>query len=75
MRKKDLAREVARKTGVTRGEAADQVDRVVNTILHKLRSGESAKLPGFGQFRNGPDGKIEFREERGVNHARGGDNE
>ena len=65
MRKKGLAREVARKTGVTRAEAADQVARVVNTILQKLRSGEDAKLPGFGQFQKGPDGTIEFHRERG----------
>jgi nucleoid DNA-binding protein len=64
MRKNDLAREVARKTGVTRAEAADQVDRIVNTILQKLRSGETAKLPGFGQFSKSPSGAIEFHQDR-----------
>jgi nucleoid DNA-binding protein len=69
MRKKDLAREVARKTGVTRAEAADQVDRLVVGILRKLRAGSAAELPGFGQFRKNADGSIEFRQEPGVEKA------
>ncbi len=66
MRKKELARELARKTGVTQAEAADQVDRLVNDILQKLRSGQPASLPGLGQFRRDPDGKIEFLKEQSV---------
>ncbi len=63
MRKQDIARQLARQTGVTRAEAADQVDRLVNDILQKLRSGETATLPGFGSFERDPQGNIEFRKE------------
>jgi nucleoid DNA-binding protein len=63
MKRRKLASELARATGITRAEAADEVDRMVNNILQRLRSGESAKLPGFGQLLCGPDGKIEFQKE------------
>jgi len=64
MKKQELARAVARSTGVTRAEAADQVDRVVNEILQKLRNGQTARMPGFGEFSKRPDGTIEFLREK-----------
>ncbi len=66
MRKRDLARNLARRTGVSHAEAADEVDRLVNDILQKLRSGETAALPGFGRFRRDADGNIQFHEESGI---------
>ncbi len=65
MKKKELARELARKTGVTRAEAADQVDRMVNDILQKMRDGQPATLPGLGRFRRDANGNIEFVKEQG----------
>jgi nucleoid DNA-binding protein len=64
MRKKEIAREVSRQTGMTRAEAADQVDRLVHEILRKLRSGESARLPGLGTLEVS-EGRITLREETG----------
>ena len=65
MKKNELARKLARKTGVTPAEAADQEDRMLNDILQKLRSGEPANMPGIGQFCRDADGRIHFQNEPG----------
>ena len=56
---------MARQAGVTEGEAADRLDRVVREILARLRRGGEADLPGLGCLTTGPDGKVSFRKERG----------
>lgn len=61
MKKREIARQLARNTGITRGEAADAIDRMVNDILTKLRSGEPANVPGFGRFATNAAGQIEFK--------------
>jgi nucleoid DNA-binding protein len=61
MKKPEIARDLARRTGVTEAEAADRLDRVVHDILSKLRSGKPASLPGLGRFTAGPDGKVKFQ--------------
>jgi nucleoid DNA-binding protein len=62
MKKADIARRLARETGISRAEAADQLDRVVHDILHKLKQGLPASLPGVGTFK--PDGgKTRFEQE------------
>ena len=43
----DLARRLAKRSGVSPAEAADQLDRVVNGILTHLRKGQKALLPGL----------------------------
>ena len=48
MGKKEIAAMLARSSGITRAEAADQLDRVVFELLKKLRKGENASLPGLG---------------------------
>lgn len=63
MQKREIARAIARRTGVSRAEAADQVDRLVHGILKKLRSGQSAKLPGFGHFKLDADGHVDFQRD------------
>jgi nucleoid DNA-binding protein len=50
MKKPDLAKRLARRSGLTVGEAADQLDRAVHQIVRKLRKGQEAKLPGLGKF-------------------------
>jgi nucleoid DNA-binding protein len=64
MRKRDIAKRLAEETGVTNGEAADQVDRLVNDVLQKLRDGQPAQLPGLGLFRRSPEGNIELVKEK-----------
>jgi nucleoid DNA-binding protein len=53
MRKRDLARAIARKDGIRSGEAADQLDKAVAEIVKALRHGEPARLPGIGVLRPG----------------------
>ena len=65
MRKPEIAKDMARQSGVTVAEAADRLDGVVHDILSRLRSGMSASLPGLGRFRAGADGKVKFERERG----------
>jgi nucleoid DNA-binding protein len=64
MKKPEIARRLARRSGVSEAEAADRLDRVVQQILSKLRQGREAPLPGLGSFAVGGDGKMTFRRER-----------
>ena len=60
MRKTQLTSRLARQSGVTKAEAADQLDRVVHQIVTKLRKGRPAALPGLGHFEPGETWKFEF---------------
>ncbi len=68
MRKQELARRLARRSGVTPAEAADELDRVVHRIVSRLRRGERAELPGLGMFR--PGRRWAFDAERGAAKGR-----
>jgi nucleoid DNA-binding protein len=63
MKKPDIAKRMARRTGVSEAEAADCLDRVVHQILSNLRQGRDARLSGLGIFRHGPDGGVVFERE------------
>jgi nucleoid DNA-binding protein len=63
MKKLEIARRMARQSGITRAEAADRLDEVVSEILSSLRKGEPAPLPGLGRFVPAADGKIGFEPE------------
>jgi nucleoid DNA-binding protein len=56
---------MARQSGVTQGEAADRLDRVVREILERLREGQSVPFPGLGHFQPGAGGKVGFQRDRG----------
>jgi nucleoid DNA-binding protein len=71
MKKAEIARRLARKSGVTRAEAADRLDRVVHDILSSLRQGRKAILPGLGTFMPGGGGTRFEREEKGGDAAAG----
>ena len=58
MKKEELARRLAKESHITTAAAADQLDRVVHEILKRVRTGQSASLPGLGVFR--PDRKDGF---------------
>jgi nucleoid DNA-binding protein len=60
MKNTDIAQQIARETGVTHGEAADQLDEVVTSILRSLKKGRSADLPGLGQLRRDIKGGLRF---------------
>jgi nucleoid DNA-binding protein len=70
MRKPEIAKRLARQSGVSNAEAADQLDRVVHQILSKLRKGKTAPFPGLGQFTPGPKGSYQFKKEKPAGHGR-----
>jgi len=53
MKQKDFTKRYAEGTRLSPAEAADQVDRVVNDLLRRLRTGQSASLPGLGAIKPG----------------------
>ncbi|MGA2739368.1 MAG: HU family DNA-binding protein [Bryobacteraceae bacterium] len=63
MRKPEIAQRMARESGVSSAEAADQLDRVVHQILSKLRKGKTAPFPGLGRFTPGINGAYRFKKE------------
>lgn len=65
MKKPEIAKGLARESGLTEAEAADRLDGVVHEILTKLREGKSAPLPGLGRFTRGRNGALAFRAEGG----------
>ena len=69
MKKLEIARRLARQSGLSEAEAADRLDRVVHEILTGVRSGRAQSLPGLGRFRNGADGKLKFERTGGKRRA------
>ncbi|HWQ56721.1 MAG TPA: HU family DNA-binding protein [Bryobacteraceae bacterium] len=72
MKKQDLAKRLARRSGVSPAEAADELDRMVHQIVAGLRKGEAVPLPGLGTFKPGPHWAFDF-EPHGKRRAHGGD--
>jgi nucleoid DNA-binding protein len=72
MKNTDLAERLARETGVSQEQAADQLDEVISSILKTLKKGRSASLPGLGRFRRDIHGGLRFTETspRGSNGTR-----
>jgi nucleoid DNA-binding protein len=62
MKKTDLAARLARKSRISRAEAADQLDRLIHDILRDLRRGEAVSLPGLGTFKPGPKPRFQFEK-------------
>jgi nucleoid DNA-binding protein len=73
MKKQELARRLARRSGVSPAEAADELDRMVHRILTRLRKGQPAPLPGLGTFRPGRPWAFDFDPEGGKGGRRDGD--
>jgi nucleoid DNA-binding protein len=48
MKRKELARELAKTTHLPAAAAQDRVDEVVHEILRRLRAGEPVDLEGLG---------------------------
>jgi nucleoid DNA-binding protein len=60
MKKPDIARRIARQSRVSRAEAADRLDRVVNQLLADVRKGKRTSLPGLGYISNDKEGRALF---------------
>jgi len=63
MRKLDIAKQLARRSRLTQGEAADRLDVIFQKIVSDLRKGREPALPGLGKFRQGSDGHVVFEPE------------
>jgi nucleoid DNA-binding protein len=50
MKRDEIAKKLARKTGLTDSAARNEVDNLVHNILNKLRKGQQVKLPGVGKL-------------------------
>lgn len=48
--KADLVDSVAAKTDLSKKDAGDAIDAVIETITKHLKKGERVQLPGFGSF-------------------------
>lgn len=60
MKDTDIIRQIALETGVTPGEAADQLDEVVSSILKRLKHGGNANFPGLGRLTRDLKGTLSF---------------
>ena len=65
MKKPQIAKRLAKRAGVSKAEAADQLDRVVNDIVAQLRSGQSVPLRGLGTFVPGRTWDFQFEKVKG----------
>ncbi|MFN3322217.1 MAG: HU family DNA-binding protein [Bryobacteraceae bacterium] len=65
MSKNNLTELLARRSHLNRAAAADQVHRLVHSIVRSLRKGQGAELPGLGTFRPGRPATFEFDEKSG----------
>jgi nucleoid DNA-binding protein len=70
MKKPEIAKRIARQTGITEGEAADRLDGLVSELISKLQRGKEAELPGLGRFSSGSDGAVRFEKHGGPKHGR-----
>ena len=50
MRKADIANEIYEKVGISKKEAAQIMEIILNTIKGILQKGETVKIAGFGNF-------------------------
>jgi nucleoid DNA-binding protein len=68
MRKPEIAKQLARRSRTSPGEAADRLDVMVRKIVSDLRQGREPALPGLGKFKHGPDGQVAFEPEARKRH-------
>jgi len=69
MKKPDIAKQMARRAGVSPAEAADRLNGVVRQLLTDLRRRREPELPGLGRFRRDREGKLFFEPtSRGGRH-------
>jgi len=50
MKREEIAKTLARQTGLSHSAARNEVDELVHKILHKLRKGQQVKVPGVGKL-------------------------
>jgi nucleoid DNA-binding protein len=50
MKSEELAKKLARKTGLSHSAARNELDELVHNILWKMRNGRPVNLPGVGKL-------------------------
>jgi nucleoid DNA-binding protein len=60
MKQSVLIRRLARATGLPTAVAADQLDKLVDDVIARLRRGQPARIPGLGAFPPGDRHKFHF---------------
>ena len=50
MRKADIANEIYEEIGLSKKEAAEIIETILDTLKGALRKGETVKIAGFGNF-------------------------
>jgi nucleoid DNA-binding protein len=50
MKREEIAKTLARQTGLSKQAARNEVDELVQNILNKLRHGRQVRLPGVGKL-------------------------
>jgi nucleoid DNA-binding protein len=59
----ELIHKLAEARSTTPAQAADEIDKVIHSILKKLRRGQPARLPGLGHFLPGRQFRPETTDE------------
>ena len=62
MNKEQLAKRLAKQSGIATAAAADQLDDILSGILRRVRQGHSASLPGLGTFVPGTSPEFYFKQ-------------
>ncbi len=60
MKQSVLIRRLARATGLPTAVAADQLDKLVDDVIARLRRGQPVRIPGLGAFPPGDRLKFDF---------------
>ena len=60
MKQSVLIRRLARATGLPTAVAADQLDKLVDDVIARLRRGQPARIPGLGVFPPGDRLRFDF---------------
>ena len=63
MKKPEIAKRLARRSGLSPAEAADRLDHMVHEILSKLRRREEAPFAGLGTFTLDSNGRVQFHQQ------------
>jgi len=61
-KKEQLAKRLAKVSGISTAAAADQLDGILSGLLRRVRQGRSASLPGLGTFLPGPQPEFYFEQ-------------
>jgi nucleoid DNA-binding protein len=68
MKKSDLAKRLAKQAGVSKAQAADQLDHVVSQIISNLKKGEGTSTARVGKIHTWIEMGVYIRPQRRQGH-------